>query len=74
VSTNIGMCPHCGGAGIRAAIAAYDCHGGPGTTQEPCGACITCLHRVIEEKDKCIATLEAEVIAARELAAQGGLS
>lgn len=26
----------------------YDCHGGPGTTEPACGACITCLHRVIE--------------------------
>lgn len=26
----------------------YDCHGGPGTTEPACGACITCLNRVIE--------------------------
>lgn len=26
----------------------YDCHGGPGTTADACGACVTCLHRVIE--------------------------
>lgn len=23
----------------------YDCHGGPGTTEPPCGACVACLTR-----------------------------
>lgn len=36
----------------------YDCKGGPGTTDPACGACITCLHRVIEEKDAHIKRLE----------------
>ena len=36
----------------------YDCHGGPGTTEPECGACITCLHRVIEQKDERIKRLE----------------
>lgn len=27
---------------------AYDCHAGPGTTEPGCGACITCLHRVLQ--------------------------
>ena len=35
---------------------AYDCHARPGTTEPGCGACITCLHRVLEgveaERDK----------------------
>lgn len=25
-----------------------DCHAGPGTTEPGCGACITCLHRVLQ--------------------------
>ncbi len=32
-------------ARVSNAEAAYDCHGGPGTTQDACGACITCLKR-----------------------------
>lgn len=36
----------------------FDCHGGPGTTEPACGACVTCLHRVIEEKDARIQRLE----------------
>lgn len=36
----------------------YDCKGGPGTTEPACGACVTCMHRVIEEKDARIKRLE----------------
>ena len=36
----------------------YDCKGGPGTTEPSCGACITCLLLVIEEKDARIKKLE----------------
>ena len=36
----------------------YDCHGGPGTTEPACGACVTCLHRVIEANDARIKQLE----------------
>ena len=36
----------------------YDCHGGPGTTEPACGACITCLHRVIGDKDARIVALQ----------------
>ena len=36
----------------------YDCKGGPGTTEPACGACVTCLHRVIEAKDAHITRLE----------------
>lgn len=39
-------------------IELYDCHGGPGTTQDACGACVTCLHRVIGDKDARIADLQ----------------
>jgi len=31
-----------------------DCRGGPGTTNPACGACITCLHRVIEAQERAI--------------------
>ena len=31
-----------------------DCRGGPGTTTPACGACITCLHRVIEAQERAI--------------------
>lgn len=34
--------------------ARYDCRGGPGTTKPACGACITCLHRVIEAQARAI--------------------
>ncbi len=27
----------------------YDCHGGPGTTEPSCGACVTCLQRELAE-------------------------
>lgn len=37
----------------------FDCHGGPGTTEPACGACVTCLHRVIESKDAEITRLKA---------------
>lgn len=33
----------------------YNCHGGPGSTEPACGACISCLHRIIENKDAQIA-------------------
>lgn len=36
----------------------FDCKGGPGTTEPACGACVTCLHRVIESKDSEIAMLK----------------
>lgn len=36
-------------------IDSYDCHGGPGSTEPACGACISCLHRIIENKDAQIA-------------------
>lgn len=39
----------------------YDCHGGPGTTQEACGACVTCLNRLLEQRDARIAKLEEEL-------------
>lgn len=39
----------------------YDCKGGPGTTEPACGACVTCLHRVIEAKDAHIKQLEEVV-------------
>lgn len=42
----------------------FDCHGGPGTTEPACGACVTCLHRVIEEKDARIQRLEEALVAA----------
>lgn len=29
----------------RQSESCYDCHGGPGTTQEACGACLTCIMR-----------------------------
>lgn len=61
MSTFAGLCPHCGGAGMRAAFAAYDCHGGPGTTRDACGACVTCLLREIEKKDARIKVLESEL-------------
>lgn len=39
----------------------YDCHGGPGTTEPACGACITCLHRVIDDREHAIAGLRERV-------------
>ena len=38
----------------------YDCHGGPGTTEPACGACVTCLHRVIEDNDRELAAAQKE--------------
>jgi hypothetical protein len=39
-------------------VSLYDCHGGLGTTEPACGACVTCLHRVIEQQDQRIKRLE----------------
>lgn len=33
----------------------YDCHGGPGTTEEACGACLTCVMRQRDESDNALA-------------------
>lgn len=46
----------------------YDCHRGPGTTKPACGACVTCLHRVIEQKDQRIQRLEEVVKAVAVIA------
>lgn len=39
---------------VRALEDRLDCRGGPGTTKPACGACITCLHRVIEAQERAI--------------------
>jgi hypothetical protein len=39
-------------AAIREAASRYDCHGGPGTTTEPCGACVSCVMRRAEKAER----------------------
>ena len=43
----------------------YDCHGGPGTTVDPCGSCNTCLmreeHRLNQENAKLLSDLKRAV-------------
>lgn len=38
----------------------YDCHGGPGTTEPACGACVSCLMRAIEPLEKDVKFMSGE--------------
>lgn len=39
----------------------YDCHGGPGTTQDACGACVTCIGRFLENKERELAAAKNQI-------------
>lgn len=45
----------------RAMESRYDCHAGPGTTQEGCGVCITCLSRKLESSEDSLREAQAKL-------------